>query len=148
MKAWAWIAGILAGIGLIILVGWGDGGRTVAGRDREAFAERSAQVLVPAPAAVGTGVTLNFVVADSATPAEVKTSLEQVHSLLATAATQSGDQAKVTLQQADDQLSIAIDATKDAAKNTSNDVTKLHLLVLAQLQERISNVIQIQIERM
>jgi hypothetical protein len=146
MKVWAWIAGILAGIGLIVLMGWGDGGRTVAGRDREAFAERSAQVLVPAPAAVGTDVTLNVVVADSATPSEVKTSLEQVQGLLATAASQSGDQKKATLQQADDTLKIAIDATKDAAKNTSNDVTKLHLLVLAQLQEQISNVIQIQIE--
>ena len=148
MRVWAWIAGILAGVGLIILLGWGDGGRTIAGRDREAFAERSAQVLMPAPAAVGTDVTLNFVVVDDSTPSEVKTSLGNVQALLATAASQSGDQRKATLQQADDQLNIAIDATKDAAKNTSNDVTKLHLLVLAQLQERISTVIQIQIERL
>ena len=148
MRVWAWIAGILAGIGLIVLLGWGDDGRAVAGRDREAFEERSTQALVPAPVAVGTDVTLNLAVTSSETPPEVKTSLEQVQSLLATAASQSGDQAKVTLQQADDTLKNAIDATNDAADDTSNDVTRLHLLALAQLLERISTVIQIQIERL
>src|SRR6478609_1957864 len=148
MRAWAWIAGILAGVGLIVLVGWGDGGRFIAGRDREAFEERSAQALVPAPAAVGTDVTLNFVVADSVTPPEVKSSLEHVQNLLATAASQPADQAKVTLQQANDELESAIDATKDAADDTSNEVTRLHLFALAQLLERISTVIQIQIERL
>ena len=148
MKVWAWIAGILAGIGLIVLLGWGDGGRTVAGREREAFAERSAQVLVPAPAAVGTDVTLNIVVADPATPSEVKTSLENVQAVLATAASQSGDQKKETLQQANDSLEFAIESTNDAADDTSNDVKRLHLLALAQLLERISTVIEVQIERL
>ena len=148
MRVWAWIAGILAGIGLIVLLGWGDDGRAVAGRDREAFEERSAQVLVPAPAAVGTDVTLSYAVTSSSTPAEVKTSLEQVRNLLATAASQTGDQAKVTLQQADDTLKSAIDATNDAADDTSNDVTRLHLLALGRLLDRISTVIQIHLEQL
>jgi hypothetical protein len=148
MRIWARIAGILAAIGIIVLVGSGGDDRVVAGREREAFEERSAQVLVPAPAAVGTDVTLNVVLTNSTTPAEVKTSLEQVRNLLATAASQTGDQAKVTLQQADDTLKSAIDATKDAADDTSNDVTRLRLLALSQLLERISTVIQLHIEQL
>jgi hypothetical protein len=148
MSVWAWIAGIIAGVGIIFLIGSGDDDPLIAGRDREAFEERSAQALVPAPVAVGADVTLTFATADSVTPPDVKSSLEQVRQLLATAASQPPDQAKTTLEEAKTTLNGAIDATKDAADDTSNDATRLHLLALAHLLERIELAIQLGIDRL
>jgi hypothetical protein len=146
MKVWAWIAGILAGVGIVALLASGADDRTYAGRQREGLAERSAQSLVVAPPGVGADVTLSIATEDNVTPPDVRSSLEQVQQLLATAATQEGDQAKATLEQARDQLQTAIDATEDAAADTSNDANRQRLLVLAQLLERIEEVIQLRID--
>src|SRR5215217_2708645 len=142
MSVWAWVAGVVAGAAIIFLVATGDDDRTFAGRDREAVEERSAQALVAAPIGVGADVTLGIAIADEDTPPEIKSSLEQVRQLLATAAPQEPGQAKATLQQAQDTLNTAIDATRDAVDDTSNDATKIRLLALAHLLERIETVIQ------
>ena len=147
MGIWAWIAGIIAGVAIIFLVAYGDDDRSYAGRDRESLSERNAQALEAAPAAVGAEVTVGLAIIDSDTPPEIKSSLEQVQQLLATAASQEGDEAKTTLGQAQETLQSAIDATKDAADDTSNDATKIRLLTLAHLLERIETVIQIRLDR-
>ena len=147
MSVWAWVAGVVALAAIIFLVATGDDDRTFAGRNREAIEERSAQALVAAPHSVGAEVTLGIAVTDEDTPPEIRSLLEQVQQLLATAATQPDDQAKATLEQAQDALNAAIDATRDAADDTSNDATRIRLLTLAHLLEQIETVIQARLDQ-
>ncbi len=148
MKVWAWVAGILAGVGIIALLAAGADDRTYAGRQREGIAELSAQSLVSAPSGVGVDVTLSIAAANSITPPDVKSAIEQVQQLWIDAATQEGEQAKATLEQARDQLQDAIDSTEDAAADTSNDADRQRLLILVQLLERIEAVIQFRIDQL
>ncbi len=146
MKLWGWVAGILAGLAIVALLASGADDRSFGGRQREGIAERSAQSLVAAPSGAGVDVTLTIAAEASITPPDVKSSIEQVQQLWATASTQQGDEAKATLQQASDQLQSAIDSTENAAADSSNDAERQRLLVLAMLLERIEAVIQFRID--
>lgn len=148
MRVWHWIAGILAAVGIIVLIATGSDDRTFAGRDREAIEERSAQAMLAVPAGAGAEASLSVVTANKVAPPDVKSSLEDVQRLLATAATQQPDQAKATLEQAQAALKDAIDSTRDAAADTSNDVTRIRLLTLAHILERIEFQIQLRLDGM
>ncbi len=148
MGVWGWIAAVLAGAGIILLLTIGDGDHDFFGRDREALFEGPPQALISAPAAIGAETAMTIVVDQEQAPAEVQPALEEVRQLLATAATQSPDQAKPTLQQAKDTLNAAIDQIDEAADDTSNDLTKIRLLRLSLVLNRVEDLIQIRLDRL
>jgi len=148
MGVWGWIVGILAGAAIILLMVFGDGDHQFFGRDREALFEGPPQALISAPAAIGAEGAMTVVVAQEQAPQDVQPLLAQVQELLATAASQSPEQAKPTLQQAIDTLNDAIDRVDAAADDTSSDVTKIRLLRLGIILNRIEDLIQIRLDRL
>jgi len=148
MSVWTWVAGIVGGAAIVILLVVGDDDHDFSGRDREALFEGPPQALISAPAAIGAEQAMTIVVAQEEAPAEVQPSLEEVRQLLATAATQSPEEAKPTLQQAKDTLNGAIDQIEAAADDTSNDLTKIRLLRLALVLNRVEDLIQIRLDRL
>jgi hypothetical protein len=148
MGVWGWVVGILAGAAVVTLLVVGDGDHSFAGRDREALFEGPPQALISAPAAIGAEQAMTIVVNQGQGPAEVQPMLEEVRQLLATAATQSPDQAKPTLQQAKVTLNEAIDRVEAEADDTSNDVTKIRLRRLALILGRVEDLIQFRLDRL
>jgi len=148
MGVWGWIVGILAGAAIILLMVFGDGDHQFFGRDREALFEGPPQALISAPAAIGAEGAMTVVVAQEQAPQDVQPLLAQVQELLATAASQSPEQAKPTLQLAIDTLNDAIDRVDAAADDTSSDVTKIRLLRLGIILNRIEDLIQIRLDRL
>jgi GAF domain-containing protein len=148
MSVWTWVAGIVGGAAIVILLVVGDEDHNFSGRDREALFEGPPQALISAPAAIGAEQAMTIVVAQEEAPAEVQPLLEEVRQLLATAATQSPEEAKPTLQQAKDTLNGAIDQIEAAADDTSNDLTKIRLLRLALVLNRVEDLIQIRLDRL
>jgi len=148
MGIWGWIVGVIAGAAVVVLLIVGDGDHDFFGRDREALFEGPPQALISAPAAVGAEQAMTVVVNQKQAPAEVQPLLEEVQQLLATAATQSPDQAKPTLQQAQETLNGAIDQVEKAAKDTGNDVTKIRLLRLGLLLNRVEDLIETRLDRL
>jgi hypothetical protein len=148
MSVWTWVAGIVGGAAIVILLVVGDDDHEFSGRDREALFEGPPQALISAPAAIGAEQAMTIVVDQRQAPAEVQPSLDEVRQLLATAATQSPDEAKPTLQQAKDTLNAAIDQVEAAADDTSNDLTKIRLLRLTYVLNRVEDLIQIRLDRL
>ena|SRR5215213_4885556 len=148
MSVWTWVAGIVGGAAIVILLVVGDEDHEFFGRDREALFEGPPQALISAPAAIGAEQAMTIVVDQRQAPAEVQPSLDEVRQLLATAATQSSDEAKPTLQQAKDTLNAAIDQVEAAADDTSNDLTKIRLLRLTFVLNRVEDLIQIRLDRL
>jgi GAF domain-containing protein len=148
VSVWGWIAGILAGAAIIGLLVVGDDDHSFSGRDREALFAGPPQALISAPAAIGAEQAMTIVVTQGQAPPEVAPTLEEVRQLLATAAGQPTDQAKATLEQAQAKLKTAIDQVEKDADDTSNDVTKIRLLRLALILNRVEDLIQIRLDRL
>jgi hypothetical protein len=148
MGVWGWVVGVLAGAAVVTLLVVGDGDHSFSGRDREALFEGPPQALISAPAAIGAEQAMTIVVTQGQGPADVQPLLDEVRQLLATAATQSPDQAKPTLQQAKDTLNDAIDRVETEADDTSNDVTKIRLRRLALILGRVEDLIQFRLDRL
>lgn len=148
MGVWGWVAGIIAGAAIIGMLVVGDEDHQFFGRDREALFEGPPQSLISAPAAIGAEYAMTVVVLQEEAPAEVQPTLEEVKELLATAAGQQPEEAKATLQQAQEKLNGAIDQIEQATEDTSNDVTKIRLLRLTLILKKVEDLIQIRLDRL
>jgi hypothetical protein len=148
MSAWAWVAGIVAAAGIIFLIATGSDDRTFGGRDRQAFYARSALSMIAMPASTGPEDAVTVVESTGTVPQDVAPTLDEVKQLLATAATQSADQKKATLQQAQEKLGTAIKSIEDKADDTSNHATKIRLLRQAFTLKKIQALIQVQLDRL
>jgi len=152
MGIWSWVAGIVAGAAIIFLLASGSDDRTFdrtfAGREREAFYERSAQSVYAMPVSAGPEQAMTIVISTGDVPQDVAPSLDEVRQLLATAATQPSDQAKATLEQAQEKLGAAITSIEKEADDTSNDATRIRLLRLSLTLKKIEALIQVKLDRM
>jgi hypothetical protein len=148
MSVWGWIAGILAGVGIVFLIAYGDDDNQIAGRQREAFNEQTAQSFVTGPEAYGSEEAISLVLNDQYLPDDLKGTLDEVRQLVATAASQPAEQAKPTLEQAVEKLGPAIDSIEQAADDTSNDATRMGLLRLALVLTKVEDLIQARLDRL
>src|SRR5262245_43307430 len=110
MKLWSWILVIIAAAGIVLLIIYGDDSRRTSGRERESVDERAAQTLAALPASLGPDAAISVVLQQPNVPQDIAGPLDQARQLLATAASQQGDEAKTTLGQARDQIQSAIDS--------------------------------------
>jgi hypothetical protein len=148
MRIWAWVAGILAGVGLLVLIGSGADGRNFSGRDRSAIYSHSAMTVPQIPAVVSPDQAIGVVLEENVVPTSIASSLGDIQLMLATAAKQTGDEAKATYQQAYDQLQVVIDQVNQEADDTSNDATQIQLIRLSQTLENVQSVIEAKIVRL
>ena len=148
MSAGRWAVVIVAALALVGLLVFGDEDRLASGRGREGAQERSSQALLAAPVGVGSGLTITITAENPSVPPDVKGSLEQVEQLLADAEDQPAEQARATLEEAQDLLEGAIDSIRDAAADTSNDAARARLLALANTLDRVERAIQLRIDQL
>jgi hypothetical protein len=148
MSVWAWVAGIVAAAAIIFLLANGSDDRTFAGRDRQAFYARSVLSMVAMPPSAGAEDAVIAVESTGKVPQDVVPTLDEVKQLLATAATQSADQQKATLQQAHDKLGTAISQIEQKADDTSNQATKIYLLRQVLTLKKVQALIQTKLDRL
>src|SRR5829696_760935 len=118
------VVGIIAALGILILLANG-GESDISGREREGFEEGPAQPLAAAPLAQDPAPVIAIVEEQGRDrlPAETAAQLTEV-------AGQPPEQAKPVLEEAVGKLDSAVAQLETAARETSNDVTKLRLLHL------------------
>ncbi|MFL5759660.1 MAG: hypothetical protein ACJ789_07975 [Thermomicrobiales bacterium] len=142
MKLWSWIFVVIAAVGIVVLIVYGDDSRRTAGREREGVDERAAQELAAMPELLGPDTAISVVLQQPNVPQDIAGPLDQARQLLAAAASQSPDQAKTTYGQARDQVHSAIDSLEKSADDESNDVTRIRLLRFAASLKAIDAVIE------
>jgi hypothetical protein len=155
MSPWGIVAAVLAALAVLVLVAYGGNEDGISGRERDAFAVRSAPQLVAQPVALGPDAAITVVLergqaspdvvppyAAALLPPETAVLLEEVRGLISTAAGQPADQARATLEQAVDQLDLAIDQLEEAAGDTSNDARRIRILRLRLTVELIRNAVE------
>jgi hypothetical protein len=122
MSVWGWIVAVLAGLGILVLLGFGGEGRDSAGRAREGIDERAAQPLVAMsaldPLAPMTVVLEQDELARSQVPPEAAALLTEVRDLVASAKDLPPDQAQAALAQARAKLDVARVQMAAAAHST------------------------------
>ncbi len=145
---------------LALLIGGGEDHEGASGQDREGFEERSAQVLVAAPAGIDPAPVSVTVVEQAQAPVsgavveeaqarvspETLSQLEEVRDLLTSAAEQPPEQVQATLQQANERLDSALSQVETAVNEAPDRLTRIRLLHLQRLLEAIQASVEARLE--
>jgi hypothetical protein len=136
------VVAVIAALAILILLANG-GESDISGREREGFEEGPAQPLAAAPVGQDPAPVIAIVEEqgqDRLSP-ETAAQLAEVQELLTGVAGQPPDQARPALEETVGKLDSAVAQIETAARETSNEVTKLRLLHLKHVLQAVREAI-------
>jgi len=127
MRPWSIVIAVLAGLAIVALVGSGADGRTFAQRALAGVTVRPGLPVRGVVVVTGPDQSINIILNEKIIPDDAASALHDARGLIASAATQSPEQAKATLNQAVTKIDDAMHSIKKTADDTSNLAVKLRL---------------------
>lgn len=127
MRPWSIAIAVVASLAIVALVGSSANGRTFAQRSLAGVSERPGLPVKGVVAVTGPDQSINIILDEKIIPDDATSALQDARALITSAATQSPEQAKATLNQAVSKIDDAMNSIKQAVSNTSNLAVKLGL---------------------